>query len=473
MHMQGTQQKAGKKKLMIALLALCCLGGLLTWFLLNRSYALQRKDFQRISAETYDTVFLSMYPTDTYDVSDFEYFRAMTVLKTDYILSDFSDLKKYMRRIASSGNTISTVYLGIRPDKVTAAELSALIASYPSASFELILSYPSVDYWQQLSDAEYEKVLTSYCNFLSATDVLSTAHVFFFEAEEWLITNPSLYTTQWDLTADAARFVLTNSDTLHGFQVTADNAADRIGSLRSLTAALRTAPPVYPDLSDTAIVFFGDSVIGNYTDGTSIPEVIAGLTGATVYNCGYGGNPAAMKEDVLISLPGIAAAFTAQDLSVLPQDAQVYQGVTAYISDPPRTSGTCFVISYGLNDYFNDQPIASEDPYDITTYCGAIRTAVKTLSAYDADAQILLCTPTYTAYSIADKENAAGKNHRLQDYVDAVFCLSEELNVGLVDNYYTLGINESNSGSYLADKVHPTEAGRFLIAKQIIHAICK
>lgn len=473
MRTQRTEQKTGKKKLIIVLLILCCLGGLLTWFLLNRIYALQHRDFQRISDETYDTVFLSMYPTDTYSVSDFEYFRAMTVLKTDYLMSDISDLKKYMRRIAASGNTVTTVYLGICPDRITATELSALIASYPSTLFELILSYPSADYWQQLSDAEYEKIMVSYSDFLSAIDMLSTAHVFFFGAEEWLVTNPSLYTTQWNLTADAAKFIMTHSDTQHGFQVTTDNAADRIASLRSLTAALRTAPPVYPDLSDTAIIFFGDSVIGNYTDGTSIPGVIAGLTGATVYNCGYGGNPAAMKEDVLISLPGIAAAFTAQDLSVLPQDAQVYQGVAAYLSNPPQTAKTCFVISYGLNDYFNGQPIASEDPYDITTYCGAIRAAVKTLSGYDADAQILLCTPTYTAYSVAGNENADVEPHRLQDYVDAVFDLSAELNIGLVDNYYTLGIDESNSDRYLLDKVHPNESGRFMIAQQIIRAICK
>lgn len=466
-------QKARRKKLIIVLVALCCLGGLLTWFLLNRAYALQRKDFQRISAETYDTVFLSMYPSGTYNVSDLEYFRAMTVLKADYTLSDISDLTNYMRRIGKSGNTVSTVYLGIRPDKVTAAELSALIASYPSASFELILSYPSADYWEQLSEAEYEKTLAAYCDFLSATDVLSGAHVYFFGAAEWLITNPSLYTSQWAPVANITRFVLACSDTAHDFQVTADNAADRIDSLRSLTAALRTAPPVYPDFSDTAIIFFGDSVIANYTDETSIPGVIAALTNATVYNCGYGGNPAAMKDDVLISLPGIAAAFTAQDLSVLPQDTQVYRGVAEYLSNPPQTSRTCFVISYGLNDYFNGQPVVSEDPYDITSYCGAIRTAVKTLSEYNVDAQILLCTPTYTAYTTGETENAAGGNHRLQDYVDAVFQLSEELNIGLIDNYYTLGIDESNSGDYLLDKVHPNEAGRFMIAEQIIHAICK
>ena len=99
--------------------------------------------------------------------------------------------------------------------------------------------------------------------------------------------------------------------------------------LAALTLRLRTPFNVYPDLSDHCLVFFGDSVIGNYTDSASIPGVVAGLTGAAVYNCGYGGNSAALGEERTISLPGIVDAFFQGNLSVLPSDFQVYQGVSS------------------------------------------------------------------------------------------------------------------------------------------------
>lgn len=436
-------------------------------FLWTRGTAARRNDFRRIDSETYDTVFLSMYPIDAFNEADYLHFRAMTVLKADYILPDFSSLQKYMKRIAKSGNTVSTVYLGIRPDKVTAGEISSLAAAYPDLAFEVIVSYPSIEYWRQLSDSEYERTLTAYCDFLSAVSTVAGIRAYFFSAEEWLITNPVLYTDDWNLTADAAQFVMTNSDYLHSYQITPDNNTELSSALRQLTAAQRTAPTVYPDLSDTTIVFFGDSVIGNYSNDLSIPGTVHGLTGATIYNCGYGGNPAAMNEKTIITLPGIAAAFAEQNLSVLPQDTQVYAGIAEYIANPPQSKNLCFVINYGLNDYFNRHPISSADPYDITTYGGAIRTAVSCLKENFTDARIFLCTPTYSAY--APNEDVCP----LENYVDAVIDLARELDVDVIDNYHSLGIDETNHAIYLADKMHPNEKARFMIAQNIISAICR
>lgn len=458
-----------RKKIIICLFLFIFIffAGLWGFFLRYRASAAQRNDFRRIDSEIYDTVFLSMYPIDTYDEADYLYFRAMTILKADWLLPDFSSLQKYMERIAKSGNTVSTVYLGIRPDKVTAGEISSLTAAYPNLAFEVIISYPSIGYWRQLSDSEYERTLTAYCDFLSGISTVSGTGTYFFSAEEWLITNPALYTDDWDLTADAAEFVMTHSDSFHHYKVTPDNAAELSSALSRLTAAQRAAPTVYPDLSDTAIVFFGDSVIGNYTNAMSIPGAVQGLTGAVVYNCGYGGNSAAMNESTIISLPGIAAAFAKQDVSVLPSDSRVYAGFLEYAANPPLTDKLCFVINYGLNDYFRQNPISTDDPYDITAYSGAIRTAVSCLKENYADARIFLCTPTYTPLFYGETA------FPLEDYVNTVIDLARELDVEIIDNYGSLGIDETNHGIYLDDKVHPTEKVRFIIAQNIISAICK
>lgn len=440
---------------------------LTAFFLWFHSTAVRRNDFKRIASETYDTVFLSMYPINTYEEADYLHYRGMTVLMTDYLIPDFSSLQQYMKRITDSGNTVSTVYLGVRPDKVTAAEISALAAACPSVAFEVVPAYPSAEYWRQLSESEYERILAAYCDFLPAISTAAGIHTYFFSAGEWLITNPALYTDDFNLTADAAEFVMTHSDCFGGYQITSENAAGYSAALRQLTAAQRAAAASFPDLSDTTIIFFGDSLFGNYLDGMSIPGVVHSLTGAAVYNCGYGGNPAAMNEETLITLPGIAAAFVEQDLTVLPQDAQVYAGIAEYISHPSQTEKLCFVISYGVNDYLNGQPIASADPYDITTYAGAVRTAVSCLQENYADARIFLCTPVYTP-------RPGGRDDLCQqDYADALIDLAGDMGVEVLDNYRCLGIDKTNYAVYLEDLLHPNEEGRFMFAREIINALCK
>lgn len=455
-----------KRSVLLCILAILVSCAALTAFLLwFRSTAVRRSDFKRIDSETYDTVFLSMYPVDNYRDEYYTHYRGMTVLKSDYLIPDLSSLQQYMKRIAESGNTVTTVYLGVRPDRITAEEVASLVASCPSAVFEVIPSYPSAEYWKRLSASEYERVLTTYCDFLPAISKAGI-HTYFFSAAEWLITNSVLYTDEFRLADDAAEFVMTHSDCFGGYQLTSENAGEYTAALRQLTAAQRSAAS-WPDLSDTAIVFFGDSLFGNYLDGTSIPGAVHGLTGAAVYNCGYGGNPAAMNEETVITLPGIAAAFARQDLTVLPADAQVHAGVAEYIANPPQAPKLCFVISYGINDYLNGQPLTSEDPYDITTYIGAVRTAVSCLQENYADARILLCTPVYTP-------RPCGRNDLcLQDYADALISLAGELDVDILDNYRCLGIDRTTCNDYLPDQLHPNEEGRFLFAREIINALCK
>lgn len=430
----------------------------------------QEKDFQRISYEVYDTVFISMFPIDSYAESDFNLFRGMTVLKTDNLLPDFSGFERYFRHITESENPVSTAYLGICPEKVSVEELASLTQDYPSITFEFILAAPSAEYWKKLSSEEYIQTLNAYEIFLTDASHFTGGRFYFYAAEEWLITNPALYLNDLLVSEDAAKFISTNSDYFHPYLLTADNVSSRIASLEQLTDTLRSCPPVYPNLEDTAIVFFGDSIIGNYTGDLSVPGMIHGLTGATVYNCGYSGNSASVNSDDPISLPGIVDAFFSQDISRIPADQQVYQGFLSYFDVPPAPEQkTCFVINYGLNDYFKGYPISSDDPFDTTTYTGAIRTAVARIKEKSANSQIILCTPTFTGYALNESDNPT--DIHLQNYVDAVISLGVELEVDVVDNYNTLGIDAQNYTEYLPDLVHPTEEGRFMIAGHIIEII--
>lgn len=461
-----------KKKRTVPVVAVLCFALLAAtaFILIYRGNAQQRSDFSRISSEEYDTVFLSMYPIDHYSASDFSYYRGMTALKADNVITGFSQLKRYLKQIAASGQTVSNVYLGIRPDRISAGQLSSLFQRYPSMTFELILSYPSAAYWQSLSESEYSRVLKSYQSFLAESVNISGARTYFYAAEKWLVANPALYDNSFSVNADVARVLFTNSDYAHPYMVTADNAADLSRSLDELTASLRSNAPVYPDLAGYDLIFFGDSVFGNYKDDMSIPGVVRALTGATVYNCGYGGNSAAMAEDIPISLPGIARAFFEKDLSLIPTVQQTYQGFTDYFASSHSGQKTCFIINYGLNDYLREFAIFSADPMDITTYSGAIRTAVAEIKEKSADSQIILCTPSYSAYVLRESDDPDCT--RLHDYVDCVLTLAEELDVDVLDFFYTLGITDENYNDYLVpDLVHPNANGRFLIAQKIITAI--
>lgn len=431
----------------------------------------QWQDYRLIFSRQYDTVFLSMYPADTYCEEDFLTYRGMTMYKASYCIPDFSTLKEYMKLITKSGNTISTVYLGIRPDKADLEGLQKLIDSCPGASFEIILAYPSAEYWKSLSAEEYTSLIEAYSNFLSAAPTISSSHVYFVSSQEWLIANPGNYDREWLVNESVAQSLMLQCDYLQGYYVTAENAPSFSQELIELTQKVRNTTVNYPDLSDYRLIFLGDSVIGNFTDSTSIPEIAVGLTGASVFNCGLGGSSAAMPDSA-IALPAIADAFIHGDLSLLAEGSQVYRGVSSYLSSPPSDQKLCFIIYYGLNDYFCGYPISSEnDPYDTATYCGAIRTVVKSIRSSFQDAQIILCTPNYIFYLDYGTIPQGEGNYVLEDYVKAIFSLSEELQTDVLDTYHNFGVNQSNWVKYIPDQVHPNAAYRYLIVEKLIGLI--
>ena len=446
--------------LISALFLILAAGGLLLFLQKTAGSELQRQDYKQIASAEYDTVFLSMYPIDTYREEDYAYFRGMTLFKSAYCIPSLSVLKDYMRRIADSGNQVATAYLGIRPELTDPEKLQEFLSRYPDITFEIVLPYPSAYYWQSLSREEYEQTLTAYCSFLISVPEIPEANFYFFGAQEWLIANPGNYVGHWSANEEISRLLMAYSDRDHGALVTADNAAASASALTSLTHTLRESPQVYPDLSDYDIIFFGDSVIGNYTGSSSIPGVASGLTGAETYNCGHGGDSATLA-------PATIDAFFRQDPSAFPEDSQPYAGIAAYLESCPTDRQPCFVINYGLNDYFSGIPLSSEDPYDAATYSGALRTAVALIRKNTPGARIILCTPNFSSAFQNGSEPHGPGGFVLEDYVNALLSLAEELGTDVLDNYHSLGITPANEGQYLADQVHPNETCRFLIGSDL------
>ncbi len=471
---KGSSDMKNKKtqKIILSVLPVLLLAGALLFLLPSLLMPQARKeDYKQISSMNYDAVFLSMFPIDNYREGDFSFFYGLTLLKTSYCIPDMPVMEQYMKKIAKSGNVIQTVYMGIRPDRTDPEELQALFERYPSVSFEVLISTPSASHWTGLSQEEYRKELAGYCDFLAAIPDNANSHFYFMADQEWLINNPANYENPWLTTEYTSNVIMTHLNPGYSYLVTGENISSMSRTLTELTGQLREEPEVFPDLSDLCILFFGDSVIGNFDGSLSIPGVVAGLSGATVYNCGYGGNSAAMPEPDSIGLPSILDAFFRRDISALPEDAQVYKGISSYLADPPVDKELCFLINYGLNDYFTGYEVSSGDPYDVSTYCGAVRTAVRTIRANVPDARIILCTPNFVNIFDAGTEPHGTSGSVLTDYADALTELSRELHTELLDNYRELGITGENHGDYLQDMVHPGIACRYLIGKRICYLL--
>lgn len=426
-----------------------------------------RVDYQRLSDEVYDTVFLSMYPIDNYAEDTYTYWRGMDTIVTTHEFADLFTLKRYLHKITDSGNPVTTIYLGVLPEKLDATELTALLLSYPHIRFEVILPYPSLDYWLSLSEKQCDRLLQSYRDFIPPLLNHGTISPYFFGGAEWLIANPMNYADSFLATAEASELLMLHSDQNHNYVLTAatqPSPTASIDTLAALIAEARMNPANYPDLSDWNIVFFGDSVIGNYTNTTSIPNAVGGITGATVYNMGHGGGHITESGENY-SLPDIVSAFIQKDLSLLPEDNQVSIGMESYFQDAPDGQ-LCFVINYGLNDYFSGVPISSEDPYDIYTFTGAARSSLKRLQEAYPDAHILINTPNFTTY-FKNGTEPHYESYVMIDYINILKDIASEMNVELLDIYFDSGINANNIYSFSTDGCHPNESGRFLISQKI------
>ena len=458
-------------KLFIVLSVLIALIAIIGSILLVRySPSDARQNYDRFSAETYDSVFLSMYPIDNYNVDDFNYWRSKNAIFIDYEIPDHFILKQFLSEI-SQNSGVNTIYLGLRPEKISGERLSKLLSNYPQYQFFIFLAHPTLEYWASLPTDTCNNILDAYKNCITELSDQSNIAVYFWGSAEWLIANPANYENSYLTNAGISSHLLHFEEFPEHF-LDASNGPAVIDNLAALITRHREAPLNLINLTDEKIVFFGDSIIGNFTKTNSISNVTSGLTGATSYNLGLGGTPAAQPGEDKLGLVPIVNAFLAKDLSLLPADSQSYLGLEKYItdlesSDSAEAAPYCFIINYGLNDYFLGLPISSDDPYDPLTYTGAFRTAVQAIRQSYANTRILVTTPNFTVYFNNGTETHSEHNHTLADYAEALIALAEELDIELLDNFHELDINADNHTELLSDGCHPNEEGRFIMGVRI------
>lgn len=237
------------------------------------------------------------------------------------------------------------------------------------------------------------------------------------------------------------------------------------------------------------VVCFGDSIIGNVRDESSIPGVLESLSGKRVLNAGFGGMSLACVNDLGrgdiqrdgFSLVGIAESAVAGDFSVQKSSLDV-AFIMDYYEETVRSLETVnwdkvevLVIEHGVNDYMMGMPLDNEDElYDIYTFGGSLRYVLRLLQEKWPSKRIILCTPTYCWFP--EKDSDCGEDNgygTLEAYVNLEKEIAEEFGVEVLDNYYDSEIGKEGVSplDYTVDGLHLNEEGRRHIAERIAECI--
>ncbi len=489
----------------LILLLFLCIGGALFFFLSSqeeKKHALEKQqDFSRMETESCSGIFLSMYPIDGYSEADFSSFRGLDILKCSYEAGSLTDISEYLGKILSTENNITNIYLGIDPLEVweschrslsvwsenLESGLLQFAALHPEIQFEILFSYPSLKSRAETSDSDFDLWLTTCRSFLESVSLYSNFTCYFPGSQNWLIANPGNYTENGGINRTAANklFLFTFCD--RAFQITPDNADILFSSLRSMREKEQNTPAEYADLSDYSIVFFGDSVIGNYEGSLSVPGVTAALSGAQTYNLATGGTSASVQPEHTMNFIKATELFLKASPRDVPAENSAFRAsLEQYLSDYDAEKKLCFVINYGLNDYFSGYPVEytaefhlseshsaekTDALYNPSSYCGALRTGIRSLQEAYPDALIVLAAPNYITYFSNGTDLGSEKGGVLTDYVDAALKVADEMQIPCLNTYLALGYDAANAADYLADGTHLNEEGRFLFGEILIQFI--
>ena len=236
------------------------------------------------------------------------------------------------------------------------------------------------------------------------------------------------------------------------------------------------------------IVNFGDSIFGNTRPPKDVSSYIANLTGATVYNCGFGGcemSAHANSNYDPFSMYRLADAV-ATNVWTSQETAAAVSGMPSYFADTVTLLKSIdfskidiITIGYGTNDWNNGSPLDNGGDSDMSYFADALRYSIETLLTAFPNLRIFICTQTYrffmnASYEFVDDSNTHENSHnvKLTDFVAKTKEVAESYQLPVIDNYM-IGMNRYNRSVYFpaTDGTHPNPTGNKLIAGNMAHNI--
>ncbi len=253
--------------------------------------------------------------------------------------------------------------------------------------------------------------------------------------------------------------------------------------------SLETSDIYLPFVGKT-IVCFGDSIFGNKRSPFGITDELTAITGAKVYNMGFGGTGMASRTSSdwdAFSMYRLAYSIANNNFSVQNAvDIDNVAGMQSYFKTSLALLKTIdfndvdiITIAYGTNDFTGDAEIDNNNnPVDTDTFCGALRYSLQQIMTAFPHIKVFVCGQTYRFWLnendefVDDSDTHENGNHdKLTDFVVATKNVSSAYHVPFIDNYFDLGINFYNKGHYFPanDGTHHNYLGAKLIAEHIKH----
>lgn len=232
------------------------------------------------------------------------------------------------------------------------------------------------------------------------------------------------------------------------------------------------------------IANFGDSIFGNKRPPNDISTALAEITGAKVYNLGFGGcrmGTHHRAEYDAFSMYRLAEAIAAKNFSV--QDAVDVSSVSdmpAYFTETRSllksidwNTVDIVTIAYGTNDFTGGNTLDTAENFG--DYAYALRYSIETLLTAYPHLKIFVCGQTYRFWLndagefAYDSDTYTYKEHKLPDFVAKTAEVCKEYHLPFIDNYDGLGINRFNRTEYFPanDGTHHNVAGARLIAEHM------
>lgn len=248
------------------------------------------------------------------------------------------------------------------------------------------------------------------------------------------------------------------------------------------------------DDGETTIVCFGNAPFADDRgEEDNLCNMVADMTGATVYNCSIPGSYMTAEKVGFHSgeNPWDAFSFYWMISSFCLDNGGLYADVFGRVPDIDRSlkeitdlllsidfnDVDIVVIMYDGSDYLADRGIVTGNPTDTMHFTGAMTAGIEALQAAYPHIRIIVMSPTY-AYGLEEdgsyvssdiKLYESGHGH-LSTYVVEQAKAAYTLSVSFVDNLYGT-IHEDIASDYLTDHIHLNLEGRKLVAKRLVDAI--
>lgn len=428
------------KKIIGTLIVLLCLVAVLL-IILQKSH--EFKLYREIKKDSYTSVFLSDFDTKNYKKEVFDLYIGGNNLV--YFEDNMFSLGNELKYITKHYD-FDAVRIGLNPFEVdyeflAGNKLGRIINSSfynsvkenPDVSFQIILYSPNGNMWKTQKDIN--KKIKSYEMLVNSLEAYDNVTVYFPGYEEWVIDNRLLYSDEtFGKSIEEEWIPMTFCDGL--YVIDSQNQWDKYNEL---IANCTNGKDEYPNMNEVEFVFFGDSIIGNYTGVSSIPGDVRALTGADVLNLGVGGTKAGIDFE-----------------------AAVYDYFeNAEISDKNKI----YVINYGLNDFFDG--ISPEDNGGIS-YEAGLKKGIEIIKANDASGLIVIAAPNYSECCQNGEGTVTPNAPVIGRYIDVASKVSEDYDAVFINMYTELNIDISNYGDYLLDGIHLNGNARMRYSKILL-----